>query len=114
MMFICNSPSLPYAASIVLRKHIFGVLPHDPARLLATRDACEAVARTQIFLSDYVHELFQMYPACEAEARARLGVAHEALADVWASMPADGITAGDLETAVIRACSTATAGGDTA
>ena len=109
-MVICNSPSLPYAASIALRAFLFNGQTTDMARPLATRDACEAVARTQIFLSDYVHGVFGAHPFLESEARARLGVAHEALAEVWASMPADGITAGDLEAAVIGACSTAIAG----
>jgi len=105
-MYIINTPSLPYAASIALRADIFKGKTTDMARLLTTRDACEAVARTQTFLSDYVHGVFETHPALEAEARARLGVAQEALAEVWASMPAEGITASDLESAVIAACST--------
>ena len=105
-MVIFTPRPLHIAGPQALRRHIFGVLPYDPALLLAPRDACEAVARTQTFLSEYVHTLFGMYPAYEAEARARLGVAQEALAEVWASMPAGGITASDLEAAVIAACST--------
>lgn len=88
---------------------VFGLIPPDPAYVLDTAQAHRAVADLQARLSVYVHTVLGADAVAYAQGRTALGPVHDALAELWAALPGDGLPFAVLESDVRDAVSAALA-----